>query len=804
MATTARLDLSGWRNDDVWEYPLRVRGMDLSASGLDAQFRLREDAPGAPLIALAKVTNANAEGLRVARVYLDKGVTVSDLRIRLNKSTRQGLPYQGEIGDPLILSYALRFDGRTRVVGTMTVLPHAYGSDGAPANRAPSWRPNPTGLPEEGATLIVAGDDVTEIRIDGAGILERAEAAAERAEAASYNAGFGISVATYADLANIPANVRQEGMPVYVRDVGFEYRLQADLVSWYDATTPVRDSVRLLRYDWTPGAGLLGSNGYLLRIATTTDLTAARVRTTAEIDASRERGKTEVRVLPADWISGAALVGTNGRILRIATARDMALAAVKVAKDIAVASDQTAERVRTQGGDWQAGVGLMGSNGKALRLISSSDLRLAEQRITGEIDDTVHALLDRAARRHIVASIGDSRVAAVGMDSGKRLYSAFSGLNWANALLGGRLTVLPDFGVSGERTDQIMKRIDAAIATGAGTLYILCGVNDIAQQYPSGTASGETAFANIRFMAERAAAAGMLVIVELEVGADGLEAAQQGQVAELNALLVDWAELTNNVLLNDVRAEVMDPGRVGTKFRAGMSYDGTHQGPRGSFTHGEKLAKLFATIAVPRPAAIRSPIEVPTVRRRQLLTNPMFATATGGQRSGAANGPVPAGWTLRAGGTATVAASTRADPDGLGNHVVLDINFGAVGEDVTFHQDVAAEYWRAGDIVQMALVAELVEDSDAVGLITAIVSNVVAEGEDMMRVARSSDGDGLIVGALGIHRPAVITLRGRPCTLLPPLNKSYTSAVARIRAAKAGPAKIAIRSFALHRRNSTY
>lgn len=804
MATTARLDLSGWRNDETWEYPLRVRGMDLSASGLDAQFRLREDAPGAPLIALGKVTNANAEGLRVARVYLDKGVTVSDLRIRLNKSTRQGLPYQGEIGDPLILSYALRFDGRTRVVGTMTVLPHAYGSDGAPANRAPSWRPNPTGLPEEGATLIVAGDDVTEIRVDGAGILERAEAAAERAEAASYNAGFGISVATYSDLANIPADVRQEGMPVYVRDVGFEYRLQADLVSWYDATTPVRDSVRLLRYDWTPGAGLLGSNGYLLRIATATDLAAARARTTAEIEAARERGKVEVRTLPADWISGAALVGTNGKILRIATARDMALAAVKVKRDIATSSDETAERVRTLGGDWQAGVGIVGSNGKALRLISSVDLRLAEQRINGAIDGRVRSLLDRSARRHIVASIGDSRVAAVGMDAAKRLYSAFSGLNWANELLGNRLTILPDFGVSSERTDQIMKRTEAAIATGAGTLYILCGVNDVAQQYPSAGASGETSFENIKFMAERGVAAGMLVIVALEVGADSLDAAQQGQVAELNALLVDWAELTDNVWIDDVRAEVMDPTRGGTKFRPGLSYDGTHQSPRGSFVHGRKLAKLFERLAPPRPVAVQSPIEVPSAKRRQLLANPMFATPTGGQRSGAVTGPVPIGWALRAAGTATVAASTRADPDGLGNHVILDINFGAANEEVTFVQDVAPENWRAGDIVQMAMVAELVEPTEALGLITAILNNVIAEGEAMERVARSSEGDGLINGALGLHLPAVITLRGRPCTLLPPLNRSYTSVTARIRAAQPGPVKIAIRSFALHRRNSTY
>lgn len=808
MATTARLDLSGWRNDDVWEYPLRVRGMDLSGVDLDMQFRLREDAPGAPLIALAKVVNANAEGLRVARVYLDRGVTVSDLRIRLNKSTRQGLPYQGEIGDPLVLSYALRFAGRTRLVGDMIVLAHAYGSDAAPANRPPSWRPNPTGLPDEGATLTIAGEDVTEVRIDGAGILERAEAAAVRAEAASYNAGYGTSVATFADLAKIPADKLVEGMPIYVRDVGIEYRLSPDLVTWYDSAEPLRDSIRTLLYDWRPGISVLGTNGVQLRLATAIDLSDMRRRTTAQVEASRERAKAEIRDPVPDWQSGAALIGTNGRMLRVATAKDMALAAAKVGRDIAAADAAAMESVREVSGDWQAGIGIVGGNGKMLRLITGADLAQSENRNGARTKGIVLPLLDRAGRRHVVAAIGDSRVDAVTLDglpgATQRRYSAASGLNWANALLGGRLTVLPDYGVSGERTDEIMARIDAAVATGAGTLYIMAGVNDIAQAYPTAGSSGITAFQNIRTMAEKGLAAGMIVVIELEVGANSLDGAKLGQVEELNAQLVDWAEGIGGVYLNDVRGEMMEAAGAGTVFRAGLSYDGTHEAPRGSFVHGRVLAKLLGDLVPPRPVAARTAVQLPSTGRRQLLVNPLFVNATGGTRSGAVTGPVPASWLARTSGGASVTLSAQPDPQGVGNTIILDITFAAAGDEVYLSQDVALDKWDGGEIVQPALVAELLDPTVAVGLISVVGSNVVRRGEPSEASVSFADGDGLILDAPGIHQPALLTLRGRPVTLLARDRTSWLAMSARIRGCAAGTARVALHSLALYRRVTSY
>lgn len=195
-STSARLDLSVWRNDDTWEFPLRVVGVDLSGDpgvALAMQVRLGPDTPGAPLIDLTKVTNGNAEGLRVAGVAIVDDVPVSDVRIRINKSTRQALPYAGEMGDSTSLSYALLIAGTTRLVGSFIVLAHTYGSDNAPSSRPAGYgsASTATGV-SSGATLTISQDGGATLVIDGAGllgaVLAQAGASAERAEDAAQQA----------------------------------------------------------------------------------------------------------------------------------------------------------------------------------------------------------------------------------------------------------------------------------------------------------------------------------------------------------------------------------------------------------------------------------------------------------------------------------------------------------------------------------------------------------------------------------------------------------------------------------------
>lgn len=167
-ATAARLDLSIWRNDELYEFKLAVRGLDLTGVQMRAQVRLYPDAPGAALIDLYTVNVAGTEGLRLAGVATVDGVPTSDVRINISKATRAALPYAGEIGDATQLVWVLALGQQTRLVGNFLVLPHTLASDSAPANRPVDVGSTMTStLPYASATLSVAQDDGATVTIDG-------------------------------------------------------------------------------------------------------------------------------------------------------------------------------------------------------------------------------------------------------------------------------------------------------------------------------------------------------------------------------------------------------------------------------------------------------------------------------------------------------------------------------------------------------------------------------------------------------------------------------------------------------------
>lgn len=196
MATTGTLDLRIWRNDDVYEYPLRVIGPNLTGAAMRAQVRLYRDAPGAALVDLETVTSA-VEGIRLVGAVMVDDEWVNDVRIRIDKATRQALPYAGEMGDNTVLAWAMQIGGRTRLVGQVVMLAHAIDSDAAPINRSAGPSSSGSGYPTAGTTVTIANDDVAEIRIDGAGEANRAQEAADAAIAAAAVIGSArFSVAT--------------------------------------------------------------------------------------------------------------------------------------------------------------------------------------------------------------------------------------------------------------------------------------------------------------------------------------------------------------------------------------------------------------------------------------------------------------------------------------------------------------------------------------------------------------------------------------------------------------------------------
>lgn len=194
--TAARLALRV-RRYEVARFTITVRGIDMTGVAMAMQVRLQRGTPGAPLIALATVTTAAAEGLKLDSVRVVDGVPVSIITGRINQSTMsdgEKVPYAGEMGDDTILAYAMQWtlngDARTRIEGDLIVSDSAFGSDNAPANRPVGYGSQSVAGGDSGT--LTFGDQVIAVTVNGidllSPVLAEVSAAGDRADAAAAQA----------------------------------------------------------------------------------------------------------------------------------------------------------------------------------------------------------------------------------------------------------------------------------------------------------------------------------------------------------------------------------------------------------------------------------------------------------------------------------------------------------------------------------------------------------------------------------------------------------------------------------------
>lgn len=418
---------------------------------------------------------------------------------------------------------------------------------------------------------------------------------------------------------------------------------------------------------------------------------------------------------------------------------------------------------------------------------------------------------------NFITALGDSRVSAMylnGSVSGTNR-GALSPLNWANDLGGAGYLIGPGYGVSGERTDQFLARIDAAIATGAGILHLWGGVNNFAQTSAANTythaVSGavigsaqvaQQAASDIIAMADKAIAAGMKVVAEIEIGANNLDATQTTNARSFNTLLVAAAASRPSLYMHNARSIILvNEAATTTVTKTGYSEDGTHENGRGAYHHGKSMQTLLNTIApTPYFAAVdRSTIPLPAAGRLQLAPNPVFAVGTGGTLGMGASGTVPGSTTLICGGTTTAVASVTADPSGVGNNVTIAATFGAAGEAVSLYQDVANANWQAGDIVE----AVIEVSTNNIASLRNLQPELIVVGTDAGAVQVGPTSHDLSVGASlsGPDETYSITARSRT-VLIPTTMTTRQFMQLRLRGtgAAAGAASWVVKSLVINRR----
>lgn len=235
--------------------------------------------------------------------------------------------------------------------------------------------------------------------------------------------------------------------------------------------------------------------------------------------------------------------------------------------------------------------------------------------------------------------------------------------NWANALLGQAFSLTANTGAGGERTDQILARLDRdVIARKPEWAFVLAGANDLAQNVPT-----STTWSNLTQIWGKLNASGIRVVA-LTIPRT-VTMTNASEHTRLN-LLIRTEGPKLGVIVSDVAAAYSDP--------VPFTVDGIHPSARGALQMGQRLA---ATL---RPLVTTFPSVAGATR----------LTGTKGTLAGT-KGVVADGWTLTRDGAAgdVVGAKVRR-PDGEWQEVNIDP--GAVA--ASLYRNVTTG-WKAGDTV---------------------------------------------------------------------------------------------------------
>lgn len=285
-----------------------------------------------------------------------------------------------------------------------------------------------------------------------------------------------------------------------------------------------------------------------------------------------------------------------------------------------------------------------------------------------------------------IAVLGDSRLAnsAAGTTYGTQ---GPTFINQASYRLKGRLPVIYDGAVSGQRSDQYLARLDAVLGSGAGMIAIFGVYNDVVQNYTAQQAwTGYNSAIGLKEAFDKVLAAGRRLFVITEFSGSALTAAQLLEVLRYNQLLRQYAAANHGVILFDATATMWDPSQLSTTiaFKSGYSSDGLHPVRLGGMNLGAALATLLDPIVpnfVPRPVAAWEYSSAAGSLGANHCPNGLFLdTSVAGTPGAGITGTVPKSWTVSRSGSATAVSSVVARSDGRGADLVLDCTFSAGGE----------------------------------------------------------------------------------------------------------------------------
>lgn len=250
--------------------------------------------------------------------------------------------------------------------------------------------------------------------------------------------------------------------------------------------------------------------------------------------------------------------------------------------------------------------------------------------------------------------------------------------NWANILGGGRYRLLRNAANSGEKLEDILRRVQRdVIDVNPANCFLFAGTNDVR----SGSNNANLMFATWLQIVTQIRAAGIRMWVATEhtygPGVANLTTAKVATLMKFNQLIRTYVQRNPEVVLIDFGAVMVDPAATDGSSVASYFEDAdVHQSPRGGYREGKEFNRVASAIIPPLPQLPSYPSDsFDFTGTQSVLSNPLMQAGAGGTVVAPMTGAAPVSWRAEgSGGGATLVASVSArtviaDGDALGNNM---------------------------------------------------------------------------------------------------------------------------------------
>lgn len=292
--------------------------------------------------------------------------------------------------------------------------------------------------------------------------------------------------------------------------------------------------------------------------------------------------------------------------------------------------------------------------------------------------------------RPTLVGLGDSRVPTFIDKATMRQKGGGDPLNNLCALALQKYRVIGDFGKSGQTPQQFLTQLPDVIALNPGVVWMPSVLNSVGEDIPTASTSGTDSADRMIAAAETLRQNGIFVVFGSEVGKTGLSVSKRAQTNEYNRRIIEYCDQSAYAVFADLRPQFCDANNL---VRVEFTYDGIHWNGYGAFEVAKFLKPIFDQLMPAAPAFTLDANGQPQVAGyTNVLTNRLFATATGGSTTTGATGTFSGGTRYQKTTNATLAATS------VSGSTRIQGTFAASNDDVRISQEIANTLWAPGDV----------------------------------------------------------------------------------------------------------